>query len=361
MSDRGPPRGSDAPAGPSLRSRRLARITDVAERAGLSTATVDRVLNRRPGVRSTTVQRVLKAATEIDYILDLDQYLALGQKPMRLSFLLPAGTNRFLSMLGRLIVTSQEQLASFNVKARVEFIKSFNPELLAHHLRQSARNADGICFMALEHPAVREAVNSVAERGVPAVTLISDISNTRRIAYIGLDNRGAGRTAGYLIARFIGPRPAKVAMIAGSLSYRAHEEREMGFQHLFEEMFPAIEVVGLREGHDDEGKNYRQTRMLLAQHPDLAGIYNIGGGSEGIAKALKEARCEHQIVLVGHGLTPDTRALLIDGTMDAVITQNPQSAMLSCVAIFANLRAGQPPLLGVELPRSEVIFRENLP
>ena len=59
--------------------------------------------------------------------------------------------------------------------------------------------------------------------------------------------------------------------------------------------------------------------------------------------------------------TPDTRALLMDGTMDAVITQNPQSAMLSCVAIFANLRAGQPPLRGVEPPRSEVIFRENLP
>jgi LacI family transcriptional regulator len=215
--------------------------------------------------------------------------------------------------------------------------------------------------MALEHPVVREAVNSAAERGVPTVTLISDISNTRRIAYIGLDNRSAGRTAGYLIARFIGPRPAKVAMIAGSLSYRAHEEREMGFLHLFEESYPAVEVVGLREGRDDEGRNYRQTKMLFAQHPDLAGIYNIGGGSEGIAKALKEARCESQVVFVGHGLTPDTRTLLIDGTMDAVINQNPQNAVLSCVAIFANLRARQPPLLGIEPPRSEVIVRENLP
>ena len=79
----------------------------------------------------------------------------------------------------------------------------------------------------------------LAERGVPTVTLISDILNARRAAYVGLDNRSAGRTAGYLIARFIGPRPAKVAMIAGSLSYRAHEEREMGFLHVFEELFPA--------------------------------------------------------------------------------------------------------------------------
>jgi LacI family transcriptional regulator len=349
------------PDSSALRKAGLARISDVARLAGVSTATVDRVLNRRPGVRAVTVQRVLKAAVELDYIFDVEQHQTLGQKPMRLLFLLPAGTNQFLGMLGRLIATSQEQLASLNVRARVEFIKSFNPELLARHLGEGARNADGIAFMALEHPAVREAVNSLAERGVPTVTLISDIANTRRTAYVGLDNRSAGRTAGYLIARFIGPRPAKVAMIAGSLSYRAHEEREMGFLHLFDEMFPQIKVVGLREGHDDEAKNYRQTKMLLAQHPDLAGIYNIGGGAEGIAKALKESGRDQQVVFIGHGLTPDTRALLIDGTMDAVITQNPQNALLSCVSIFSNIRVGQQPLAGIEPPRSEIIFRENIP
>ena len=122
-----------------------------------------------------------------------------------------------------------------------------------------------------------------------------------------------GRTAGYLIARFIGPRPAKVAMIAGSLSYRAHEEREMGFLHVFEELFPAIKVVGLREGHDDADRNYRQTRMLLGQHPDLAGIYNIGGAADGVARALKEMNRARDVVFIGHGLTSDTRSLLIDG------------------------------------------------
>ena len=54
--------------------------------------------------------------------------------------------------------------------------------------------------MALEHPAVREAVNALAAAGVPTVTLISDIANARRAAYVGLDNRSAGRTAGYLMA-----------------------------------------------------------------------------------------------------------------------------------------------------------------
>jgi LacI family transcriptional regulator len=197
---------------------------------------------------------------------------------------------------------------------------------------------------------------------VPAVTLVSDLSDSRRVAYVGLDNRAAGRTAAYLIARFVGPtKAAKVVMIAGSMSYRAHFEREAGFMQLFAEQFPHMQVVGLREGYDDERTNYRQTRALLEEHPDLDAIYNIGSGAEGIGRGLKDARRARKVVLIGHGLTPDTRALLVDGTMDAVINQSAQSALMNCVRIFANLRDRREPLAGVEATRSQVILRENLP
>lgn len=342
------------------RRRQLATVVDVARLAGVSTATVDRVLNQRPGVRPVTAERVLRAAADLGYVLDA-ALPAGALKPLRLAFLLPAGSNRFLTGLGRLVVESRERLSSFNIRARLDHIDSFKPELLAQHLRSVGREVDGIAFMAIEHPTVREAVDWLAERAVPTVTLISDIANTRRVAYVGLDNRAAGRTAGQIVARFIGPRRAKVAMIAGSLSYRAHEEREMGFLHLFQELYPAIEVVGLREGHDEEARNYRQTKMLLAQHPDLAGIYNIGGGPEGIARALKEAGRQKEVVFIGHGLTPETRALLIDGVMDAVINQNPQAALMDCVSIFANIRAGRHAAEGTARPSIEIVLRENLP
>jgi LacI family transcriptional regulator len=196
---------------------------------------------------------------------------------------------------------------------------------------------------------------------VPTVTLISDIANTRRIAYVGLDNRSAGRTAGYLIARFIRSVPAQVAMIAGSLSYRGHEEREMGFLHVMRELFPELAVVGLREGRDDAATNYRLVRGLLEQHADLLGLYNIGGASDGVGRALKEAGREHDVVFVGHGLTSDTRVMLIDGTMDAVITQYPHTTVMNCVRVFANLRDGRDVMTGVEPVRISIVLRDNLP
>jgi LacI family transcriptional regulator len=350
---------------------RRARISDVAAAAKVSTATVDRVLNLREGVRGATVQRVLRAAAELDYLPENDLRAAMRAKPTRLAFLLPGGSNRYLRMLGDYIEFAQHQLAPSNVRCRCHFIEGFNPAVLAERLLHHGRRADGLVFMALAHPLVREAVRTLADEGVPCVTLISDLTDSRRVAYVGLDNRGAGRTAGYLLARFAGAgkgvdapaaaRRGRIGLIAGSLSYRAHEEREMGFLHVMGEIAPTLEVVGAREGHDDEARNYRQTRALLEQYPDIVGIYNIGGASDGVARALKAAGRDQKVVFIGHGLTPDTRALLIDGTLDAVLTQTPQATVMNCVRIFANLRERHDPLAGVEALRISIVLRENLP
>jgi LacI family transcriptional regulator len=117
----------------------------------------------------------------------------------------------------------------------------------------------------------------------------------------------------------------------------------------------------LREGQDDSERNYVQTRNLIAQHPDLAGIYNSGGGSDGVARAIVEAKTEQKILFVGHGLTPDTRALLIDGTMDALITQTPQAMVGNCLKIFGNVREGRDALDGVKPVQFSIVLRENLP
>jgi len=339
-----------------------ARIADIAAAAGVSTATVDRVLNGREGVRPMTARRVMQAAAQAGYVIEAPTPEAKPAKPLKIEFLVPAGTNRYLRMLGDYIEFAHNQWAAQGVRCRVHYVESFNPSELAARLLHYGQRADGVVFMALEHPVVRDAVNALAEQNVPAITLISDLSNSRRLAYVGIDNRSAGRTAALLLGRFMGPRPAgKIAMLAGSLNYRGHEEREIGFLHLIESTFPQVKVIGLREGQDDSERNYVQTRNLIAQHPDLAGIYNSGGGSDGVARAIVEAKTEQKILFVGHGLTPDTRALLIDGTMDALITQTPQAMVGNCLKIFRNVHEGRDALDGVKPVQFSIVLRENLP
>lgn len=338
------------------------RIPDIARAAGVSTATVDRVLHGRLPVRPATAQRVLQAAADLRYLPNEDLWRSLRPPPMSLVFLLPAGTNRYLRMLGDCIAGASDVLLPYHVHCKVHYIDSFDPARVAAAIRRHARDAQGLAFMALEHPRVRDAVDELSARGVHVLTLISDLTQSSREAYVGIDNRAAGRTAATLIGRFLGSRTGSVALIAGSLAYRGHEEREMGFLRLMQDEFPHLRIVGVREGRDDADTNHRLTGTLIRQHPDLVGLYNIGGGAEGVGRALKEhGRDSASTVFVAHGLTPDTRTLLIDGTLDAVITQHPQTVLLNAVRIFTNLRDGRSANVGVEPVRISVVLRENLP
>lgn len=336
-------------------------ISDIATRARVSPATVDRVLNRRAGVREGTAKRVLQVAADLGYLPPEEIFQTLRPKPMRIVFLLPAGTNPYLLQLGDLIKTAAANGFAPDATPRCFFIDSFNPRILAEALRRYGDKADGIAFMAIDHPLVREAVGALRAKGKHVVTIVSDISNCDRTAYVGLDNRAVGRTAAHLLGRFAGPAIGKVALIAASRTYRAHEEREMGFLSLMAESFSNLMVVGVREGHDNRDENYRHTLKLLNEYSDLIGIYNVGGSSDGIARALREKSGNRRVLFIGHGLTTDTRTLLVEDTMDAVITQSPQVILRNALQIFANARQGIPPLAGVPPLVMEIVLKENMP
>jgi len=192
------------------------------------------------------------------------------------------------------------------------------------------------------------------------VTLATDVLNVPRTAYVGIDNRQAGRLAGDLLGRLLGAgQPRKVAMFAGSLSYRGHQEREMGFRHVLGEEFPNVAIVELREMLDDRERAYAEASALLDRHDDLAAIYNIGAGNQGVARALRERGREHSVVFIGHELTDGTKRLLLEGTMDAVIDQNPRVEAREALNLLTHAIRGLP--YEGHPPRLHLILKENIP
>lgn len=334
-------------------------LIDVAREAGVSAATVDRVINNRPGVRDRTREIVIETARRLGYIgaNGSGAYVA-ADEVLRLDFVLPAGTNTFIKMLHRQIELQGAARAGLDV--HIHTIEGFNPDALARALQALRHDTRGVGVIALDHPTVREAIRALSAKEVKVVTLASDILHVPRAAYVGIDNRAAGRLAGYVLGRFLGARePAKVALFAGSLSYRGHEEREMGFRNVLSEEFAGLQIVELREMLDDRETAFREAAALLERHDDLAGIYNIGAGNTGIARALKQAGRQHSVVFVGHEATDANKALLLDGTLDAVIDQNPRVEAREALNILDHAIRGRP--YDYHAPRLQIVFKENIP
>ena len=335
------------------------RITDVAREARVSTATVDRVINERPGVKERTRRRVMDVAQRLGY-LDLSPPAShLGAaRPRLFDFVLPAGTNTYMQIFADALAAGDPD--NPRVTPRVHRIEGFRPEILARELAAIGRDSQGVGVVAIDHPFVQETIRDLTGAGVPVVTLVSDIPSVDRFDYIGIDNQAAGRLAGYLMGRFLGSGRAEVGLLAGSLQYRGHQEREMGFRHVLAEEFPDLTVVAIREDQDDTEHAYRETGALLRDYPTLRGVYNVGAGNRGLAHALEESGRAGRVVAIGHELTPFTRRHLISGVLDAVIDQSPRSEALAAIRALATAAAG------VERSRSRPIpftpyFRENLP
>lgn len=338
------------------------RVADIAKVAGVSTATVDRVLNNRPGVHPRTSERVRQALNHLSELNPEDLQSQVGPRTQRkvIDFVIPTGANPFLAAMADEVDRKPDEFALFGIEPRSHRLADFEPGAIAARLKELGRSSSGICVVAIDHPIVREAVNTLAADGIPVVTLVTDISNSRQLGYVGIDNYAAGRMAGYLMGRFIEKREGDVALIAGSLTYRGHAERELGFKTVLAEEFPKIRVVEVREGRDDDELSSKEADGILERHPKLRGIYNIGAGSTGVASSLI-AHDRRDVVMIAHELSAATRGFLVDGVIDAIINQNFATEIRSAIKMIMNHHAGRDVRANVDPVPIEVFFRENLP
>ncbi|WP_332687277.1 LacI family DNA-binding transcriptional regulator [Devosia sp.] len=320
--------------------RRRATVHDVARTAGVSLATVDRVLNGRPGVRAATVERVEAAIAEIGFQRDLGASLLARARDLKLTFVIPDGSNEFMASLADAVERRAGPALTDRMHIETQRIRALDADALARSLDAlDPRQCDCAIIVASQEPSVQTAVDSATRRGIVVMTLVSDLPGTLRRHFIGIDNAAAGRTAASLLGRFL-PQGGKVAVIAGSLHLRDHSDRLAGFRAALAAEFGKIELIGPIEGHDERRETEAIVTDLLMRHPDLSGLYNLGAGNAGLVAALDASGRAGAIRVIAHELTEPTRKGLKSGAIDVVLDQNPDGEIREAIAAARTLALG---------------------
>ena len=184
-----------------------------------------------------------------------------------------------------------------------------------------ARAADrpgGIILKASDEPAIADAVNRVTRPGVPVVTLVTDLPRSQRLAYVGMDNRAAGRTAAFLLGRTLGRskrrhhRTYRQPQLPGRGGARDRLPRPAA------RTFPEA-LCGRGDGtYGLDRETRRRVAACLKERRDIVGVYSMGGGNRGILEAFDDAR-RPVLAYIGHDLDAENRALLEAGRIDAII------------------------------------------
>ncbi len=341
----------------------MAKITiqDVAQRANVSVATIDRVLNRRPGVRPATIERVESAIRDLNYQPDRIAARLARSREYRFWFVLPTTAGEFMLRIGEEVETMANRMAPERVAIMIKKVDVFDGQLLSRTLDELGDDVDGVAVVALDHPAVRESINALVARGIAVVTLVSDVPGSKRSHFAGIDNSSAGRTAASLMGRFLRGLKGKVGLFAGSLALRDHIERQFGFEQVMAHEFPQFEILPVRESRDDKSRSETMVKQLLKEQPDLLGIYNVGGGTMGIVAGLDASNAGQKVVFIAHEVTDGSRRALIGGTIDAIINQDAGHEVRSAVRVLLSKVENAPLIEAQERIRIDIFMRDNLP
>lgn len=311
-----------------LMAQRNHRVRDIAEQAGLSAATVDRVLHDRPDVSARAVRAVETA------LLDLDRQatqLRLARSTLLVDVVLDAPI-RFRDVVRDAAEGSLVSLRPATVRARFHESDTADPAAIARTVDAvgaSGRSSHGIVLKAPDDARVAAAVQRASDRGIPTVTLVTDVGGSGRIAYVGLDNAAAGATAAYLLSHLLRGRPGAVLASVSHRAFLGEQERFAAFCERLALRDPGREVLTLPDVRGDDDAMGRVTVAALTRHPEVAGVYSMGGGNAGLVRALESAgRCGTPFV--AHDLDADNLPLLRSGALTVVLHHD----------LRADLRAG---------------------
>lgn len=314
-------------------------MKEIAWQAGIGLATVDRVLHDRPGVSPAMRRRVEQACLELER---QEQQVGLKGRRFIIDLVMEA-PSRFSRMVrDTLVEVARQRLPPAVLRAREHLAETMAlPELIAVLDTIVQRGSQGVLLKAPDVPAVTEAVVRLQARGIPVVTLVTDLRQAPRLAYAGLDNHRAGQTAAYLVDQWLGtstPAAATtrtdVLVSSSGPHFQGEGERIDAFVQALGRTRPASRVHVMDSGQGLHGPTRAAVGHLLRRCPAVEAVYSVGGANEAILAAF-EAAGRPCRVFVGHDLDDDNRALLLAGRLSAVLHHDlHQDLHLACLQVM---------------------------
>lgn len=300
---------------------RRATIRDLADAAGVSVATVNRVLAGAANVRSPTRTLVQAAAERIGFygLGAIQGRVAASLPKYRLGVLLLQSHRPFYQNVAATLRRAAAQTVGADVDLRIEFLDDLSPQNTADRALALARECQAISIASAVHPVVTEAVAQIQRLGVHVFALIGQLGATGEVHYVGLDNWKVGRTAAWTFAH-VCKTAGKIGILMGNPRFRNQEMNEAGFRSYFREHAPEFTLLEPLPTYESSAIAQEITEKLLADHRDLLGLFVSGGGISGALAALRSHGSAGRIVVVGYDLMDITRAALLDGTMTLVIS-----------------------------------------
>lgn len=334
-------------------------IKDIAELAGVSTGTVDRVLHKRGKVSDEAQAKVDKVLTKIEYRANPIARNLKNNKTYKVCILIPDA--RYDPYWNPAHEGIQEAIEEFSVFGIMVDQHLYHPHSRTSFV-EKAQEVIELCPDAILMPPIFQdealsILKQCADKNIRVALFNNHIESLEYGTFIGQDMEQTGRIAADLIFKMVGPK-TKIAIV--HIDMEPHMQlKENGFKSYFQnkrkDPFPLeIKIFKTDKTEDFE----EEITLFFKENTAFSAIFVTNSKTYKLVRVLEKN--EHRPILVGYDLLKENINYLKEGKIDFLIHQKPKRQAYLAIAYFSEFF-----LFGKILPKQyllpiDIITSENV-
>ncbi|MCB0685979.1 MAG: substrate-binding domain-containing protein [Saprospiraceae bacterium] len=339
-------------------------IKEIAKRANVSIATVDRVLHNRGGVAKATKIKIQEILDEIDYHPNILASRLKSNKKYILGILIPevSSDTTFWEAPYNGIIQALREIDNygingkpylFNLSDKSSFVKR-SQELLAD-------NVDAVLMAPSFVPEASRFAMELEDRQIPYLLIDSILPKREYISYIGPNLRGSGAVAAQLTHLLLKKAKDQVLVINISSLKKPNvnlKEIEAGFHEYFESNYPNVHVHSLSLKDGNLKTLNQKLQNYLAENPAIRSIFVTNSRVHYVARLLEEQGKKH-LSLIGFDYLEENLQYLKGGAIDFLICHKPeQQGYMGIMSLHQHLVLSQE-VPNVQFMPIDIVTKEN--
>lgn len=339
----------------------MATIKEIADLAGVSRGTVDRVLNKRGSVNPQTAEKILEIVRALDYKPNrAGLVLAAQKKNLKLGVILFGEGNPFFDEVIEGIRQKEEELQCYNCSVSIKRVTIDVKQQLKAIDELLAEGINGIAISPTNDPKLAAKINELYDKGIPVVALNTDINDCKRIAFVGSNYYQSGATAAGLMRLMAKGANVNIGIVTGSPEILCHTERIAGFVNAIDS-YPHINIVETITNEDDDFISYDRTTQLLQKHPEINALYFAAGGVYGGCRAALSLERQQDMTIITFDKVATTKEMVTKDVISATICQEPFiQGSKPLDLLFSYLATGDSPKTEFNYTAVDIRIKENI-
>ena len=312
------------------------RIKDIAEKAGVSVGTVDRVLHNRPNVSKKALERVNKALEEMEYKPNMyASALAYNRTYTFVMFVPRHNSEAYWQEVEEGANKAEELRRDFQINLKYVHYKRFDNEDFERGARECMEyEPDGVVIVPAGMEPTRKLTEKLHHDGIPFVMLDSYMPDLHPLSFFGQDSFCSGYFAAKMLM-LIASNEKQIMLMRqthdGMVTTKQQANREVGFRHFMLDHYPNIKIVELNLPLEGDKRSYRLALdNFFKQYPDIHHCITLNSKAHIIGEYFLANNLRDKQVM-GYDMVPKNAECLRQGSISFIIAQHGYQQGYSCI------------------------------